>query len=439
MPRRAPGPIVLAVMLASAACGRDPRSDVLLFVLDTVRADHLGVYGYDRPTSPAIDAFARDAVVYWTAIAPGTWTPPSHASLLTGLLPSSHLVDYVDETVGGGIHALDSGIVTLAERMQAAGYRTAAFIGNEGYLAPVFGLAQGFETYRTRNLKSVDDLARVLISWLERRRGRPVFVLINVIDAHEPYEPPPPYDRMFPGHLERALPRHPQDALVAGGRSPSLEEIAHYVGRYDGEIRHVDDRLGDVLAALKRLGRYDDALVIVTADHGELFGERGRWGHGGDPTYPLVRVPLIVKYPRGGRVGVERAPVSLTDVPATVLATLGLPPLAPDQHPLWERTGPAVAERRLHNGVTRAAFAADGLELVEVVRDGVRTLRLYDLPRDPAELSPVDPSTLAGGARLAADLRHLVDSLPAPRPGPVVYPRADARLAERLRELGYLR
>ena len=430
--------IVVAAALASAACGRDPRPDVLVIVLDTVRADHLGIYGYERATSPTIDAFAREAVVYRTAIAPGTWTPPSHASLLTGLLPSTHAVGYAGEAVGGGIHALDPTVETLAERLRAAGYRTAAFIGNQGYLAPIFGLAQGFETYRTRNLGSVDDLTRVLIAWLERRE-RPAFVLVNVIDAHEPYEPPPPYDRMFPGYLERPLPQHPQDELQVRGRLPPPDEIAHYVGRYDGEIRHIDDRLGDVFAALKRLGRYDDALIIVTADHGELFGEHGRWGHGGDPTYPLVRVPLIVRYPRRARTGVEPSPVSLADVPATVLATLGLPPLDPVQHPMWERAAPAVSEQPGQSGVTRAAFAADGLELVEVVRDGVRALSLYDYQRDPAEQSPLDLATGGAGARLDTDLRGIVASLPGPRPGPIVYPRSDAKLAARLRSLGYLR
>jgi arylsulfatase A-like enzyme len=428
-----------ALVLAGAACGRDPRPDVLLIVLDAVRADHLGVYGYERPTSPTLDAFAREAVVYRTAIAPGTWTPPSHASMLTGLLPSSHGVGHVGETVGDGIYALDPGVETLAERMQGAGYRTAAFIGNGGYLSPVFGLAQGFETYRIKGLRSVDDLARVLAEWLERRRGRPVFALVNVIDAHEPYEPPPPYDRMFPGRLEHAPPRHPQDEQNARGWFPSPEEIAHYVGRYDGEIRHIDDRLGDVFAALRRSGRWDNALVIVTADHGELFGERNRLGHGGDPIYPLVRVPLIVKYPQRARVGTEAAPVSLADIPATVLATLGLPPLAPGQRPLWEQTGPAVAEHGSPRAFTRAAFGTDGLELVEVVRDGDRKLVLYDLARDPAETAPLDPTTHAAGPRLDAELRRVVASLPALRRGPVVYPRGDALLAERLRALGYLR
>jgi arylsulfatase A-like enzyme len=357
---------------------------------------------------------------------------------LTGLLPSTHGVDYATENVGGGVRALDPAVETLAERLRAAGYRTAAFLGNGGYLAPIFGLAHGFETYRIDELHSVDALTRAVVAWLERRHGQPTFVLLNVLDAHEPYEPPPPYDRMFPGYLDRPPPPHPQDAVGTAGRVPSPEEVAHYVGRYDGEIRHIDDRLADLFAALKRLGRYDDALIVITADHGELFGERGRWGHGGDPTYALVHVPLIVKYPRRARVGVEPAPVSLADVPATVLATLGLATLDSSQRPLWERTGPAVSERLLPNGVARAAYA-DGLELVEEVRDDARVQSVYDYTRDAGDPVPLDPATHAGGGRLAEALHRVVDSLPAPRPGPIVYPRADAKVAARLRQLGYLR
>lgn len=370
---------------------------MLLVVLDTVRADHLRLYGHPQPTSPTLDALAADAIVYRNAIAPGTWTPPSHASLFTGLTPSVHGVDSADDA--GGIRALHASVPTLAERLHAAGYRTAAFIGNRGYLHPLFGLARGFETYRHVGLGSADRLAGTLVPWLERRRGRPVFVFANFFDAHEPYEPPPPYDRMFPDHLDRPVARHPNDEVVAHGRLPGAEEAAHYRGRYDGEIRHADDRLGDVLGALRRLGRYDDALVIVTADHGELFGEHGRWGHGGDPVRELVHVPLIVKYPGRARVGVEERPVSLTDVAPTILAVLGLPPLGPNQRPLWLAGGVVVSEHLSAKDTTRLTFAADGHE------------RLERIAREENAGVPY---------------------------GPVVVPRAGSRLAERLRRLGYV-
>ena len=426
MSRRRPRWLGLVLLLAGAACGRDPRPDVFLIVLDTVRADHLGAYGYGRDTSPVLDALAREAVLYRTAIAAGTWTPPSHASLLTGLLPSVHGVERVDEGVGSGVHALNPEIDTLAERLQAAGWGTAAFVGNSGFLAPVFGLAQGFEKYRLHGLGSVDDLVPVVVGWLERQGDRPLFVFLNVIDAHAPYEPPAPYDRMFPGWLDPPPPPHPQEEIYAQGGAPTPAQIAHYVGRYDGEIRHVDDRLGELFAALRRLGRYDDALIVVTSDHGELFGEGGRWGHGGDPVLELVHVPLIVKYPQRSRVGVETQPVSLVDVPATILATLGMTPSA-GQRPLWEPSAPVIAERIFPGGAARLAVA-DGVVLSEMRRDGDASVVKRESARAPEDAD-----------RLLDDLHRLVDALPAPRPGPVVHPRADARLADRLRELGYLR
>jgi arylsulfatase A-like enzyme len=429
----------LAGAVLAAACGRDPRPDVLLVVLDTVRADHLSVYGYERPTSPALEALARDGVVYRNAFAAGTWTPPSHASLFTGLLPSSHRVGHASASggVGEGIHALDPSVPTLAEGLRAVGYRTAAFVGNHGYLHPVFGLGRGFERYRWRNLDTAGRLAATVVPWLERRRGRSVFLFLNLIDAHEPYAPPPPYDRLFPGRLERPVPEHPQDVLTVTGRLPAADEMAHYVSQYDGEIRYVDDRLAEVFAVLRRQGRYDNALIIVTADHGELLGEHGRWGHGGDPIHPLVHVPLVVKYPGSRRVGVDERPVGLADVPATVLAVLGLPALGAGQVPLWERSGVAVAEAVGPDRVVRAAYDGAGHELVETIVSGRREVRVYDLRSDPAEARPLDPSADPTAPALDAALARLVAALPPPRPGPVVFPKADAFLARRLRALGY--
>lgn len=383
------GRILALAALLAAGCGRDSRPDVFLVVLDTVRADHLSLYGYQRATTPKLEAFARDAVVYRNAIAPDTWTPPSHASLLTGLRPTEHGVRYAKERPGGGVYALDASVPTLAERLHAAGYRTAAFLGNDGYLDAVFGLARGFETYRSSGMRHADQLVATVVPWLRRRRGRSVFLLLNVMDAHEPYEPPPPYDRMFPGRLDRPVERH-----VVG--LPGAEETAHYLSQYDGELRYIDDRLDEILAALRETGRYDNALIVVTADHGELFGEDGRWGHGGEPVPALVHVPLIVKYPHGAGRGVEEKPASLLDVAPTILAELGLPPLAAGQVTLWERSAPAAAEHVSSDGATRLTFTPDGPRM----------------------------------ERLAAT--------PPPHQGPLVFPEADARLAARLRALGYV-
>lgn len=380
--------MMLALALLAAACGRGSRPDVVLIVLDTVRADHLPLYGYPHDTMPALAAFARDAVVYRNAIAPDTWTAPSHASLFTGLMPSAHGVHYAKNSPGG-VHALAADVPVLAEVLRDAGWKTAAFVGNDGFLDPVFGLARGFERYQRKDMLPAANLVATVGAWLRRRKSA-VFLFLNVMDAHEPYAAPPPYDGMFPGRSP-GVPAKP-----VPGVTPDAVTAAHWISQYDGELRYVDDRLAELFAVLRETGRYDGALIVVTADHGELFGEHGRWGHGGPPVRELVRVPLIVKYPGSTRRGVEERPVSLVDVPATILSVLGLPPLGAGQTPLWERVAPAVAENVADDTTTRLAFDAAGGERLERV----------------AAVAPA-------------------------RQGPVVQPAAIRRLADRLRALGY--
>ncbi|HZP41105.1 MAG TPA: sulfatase [Candidatus Binatia bacterium] len=429
MPRPHGARLAALVALAVLGCGRDRRPDVLLVVLDTVRADHLSTYGYARPTAPALDALAAEAVVHRRAVASGTWTPPSHASLFTGLMPSEHGVRYATGVPGEGVYALAPAVPTLAERLRAAGYRTAAFAGNHGFLDPVFGLARGFDEYRRDGLEHAGPLVDAAVAWLRHRRGRqPLFLFLNAMDAHAPYAPPPPYDAMFPATLPPGVPPTSDPAKAA-------ERMA----RYDGAIRYETDALARLFAAVRALGRWDDALVVVTADHGDLFGERGRWEHTGDPVWSLVHVPLLVKYPHGARRGVEERPVGLADVAPTILATLGLPPLPVARAPLWAPRGPAVAENVGPAGVTRAAYDEAGHALVETVGAQGRTRALFDLATDPAEERPRDPEGDPAGAQLAAELDAAVRALAAARPGPVVFPRADRKLAERLRSLGYLR
>jgi arylsulfatase A-like enzyme len=418
-----------AALLLAAGCARDHRPDVVLIVLDTVRADHVSAYGYARPTTPALEALAADGVLYRRAVAPGTWTPPTHASLFTGLMPSEHGVRYATGVPGEGLYALDPSIETLAERMHAAGYRTAAFVGNHGFLDPVFGMARGFDEYRRFGLERAEPLVGSTTRWLTHRNGRrPVFLFMNAMDAHEPYDSPPAYERMFPPELPPGLPP-----------TTDVEKAAHRMALYDGAIRYTSDQLARLFAELREQGRYDDALIIVTSDHGELFGENGRWEHTGDPVWALVHVPLIVKYPHEARRGVEESPVSLASVAPTILATLGLPPLPNGRPPLWAPTGVAVAENVRPDGVTRAAYDAAGHALVETTTAGVRRLTFFDLTADPSEERPRDPGTDAAALALERDVQSTVASLAPMRPGPVVYPRADRKLADRLRRLGYIR
>jgi arylsulfatase A-like enzyme len=418
--------LVLACSLAG--CRRlDGRPSVLLVVLDTVRADHLSLYGYPHRTSPTLDALGAEAMVYTQAIAPGTWTPPSHASLFTGLMPSEHRVGHLREGIGGGIRALDPGVPILAEAMAASGYRTAAYVANYGFLDPVFGLARGFEDYKRENLRPADRLATRVSGWIARDRPGPFFLFLNVMDAHGPHKAPPGYDRMF----------GPADGLPAARApaGPDPVEAARRIAQYDGEIRWIDDQLARIFDALRRVGRWDETMIVVTSDHGELFGEDGRWGHGGDPIRPLVRVPLIVKYPHGTPRGRDDRPVSLASVPASVLAVAGEPPFPGTEPALAAAPGVAVSEYVLDDRSVRAVFAGDGRMLVERVGAAAGERRAFRV-RDGAEPVPLDDA--AEAARLDAALAAYAAALEAPRPGPVVFPEADRALAEKLRQLGYI-
>ena len=274
-------------------------------------------------------------------------------------MPSSHGAYRTDEGLNG-VHGLDASIETLAERLRAAGYRTAAFVGNDAYLDPALGMNRGFERYQTENTRPASRLVWAAQHWLRRHGRRPSFLFLNVMDAHQPYRPPPPYDRLFPGKLDDVEP-YPTERIAATGRRPDEATMQHYVSQYDGELRYVDDRLDELFATYRQLGRWDDALVVVTSDHGELFDEHGALGHGGPPYHGLVRVPLLIKYPRAARRGVVREPVSLADVASTVLATVGLPLLPGNGPPLWERHGPVMAETMLPgDGVIRAVYDGSG-------------------------------------------------------------------------------
>lgn len=426
--------LLLVALVALVACrAADPRPDVIVVVLDAVRADHLSAYGYARETTPRIDRLASEGVLYRRAISAGTWTVTGHASLFTGRLPTSHGA-YRAPGGWNSASALDESVTTLAERLGAEGWDTAAFAANQAYLDPAFNLDQGFARYETQNLYPARRLGDRVVSYLRWHAHWPAFVFMNVLDAHEPYAAPPPYDGLFPGRMDGV--GDVNRTYLKTGLLPAPDVLAHCVSQYDGEVRYMDDQVARIFEQLVRAGRWDNALVVVTADHGELFGEHGMLGHGTQPWHALVHVPLIVKYPGGARRGTVEEPVSLIDVAPTILATLGLPPLPDAQgRPLWERNGLVVAEEHAPTGdVTRAAYDRDGHVLLERIEGAARRLALYDLHTDPAEERPLvdDPRI----ERLATDLQSLVSTLPRAPRGPV--PTPDAEHQERLRALGYV-
>ena len=326
------------------------RPNVLLIVMDTVRADHLGLYGYDRPTSTHLDRLAARGVRFAEARSAAPWTLPSHASMFTGRWPHELSVD--------GERPLDRAEPTLAEALAARGYATAGFVANTHYCNARFGLDRGFARYddyvENRQVNALEiarsaelgrrllgllaeiglapplgdalrkDAARInaeLLGWLDDRPAdRPFFAFLNYYDAHDPYIAPPWAPRRF-GLVPETAADH---ELLAGWLKLSKwtipdREIALARDAYDDCIAALDSQLGRLVAELDRRGLLDETLIVVTADHGESWGEHQLYGHWRSLYRPEVHVPLVVVGPGVPADRAVDAPVSLRDLPATIL------------------------------------------------------------------------------------------------------------------------
>jgi arylsulfatase A-like enzyme len=322
-----------------------------VLVLDTVRADHLSSYGYARDTTPNLTRFLAehpDAVQYDLVFSPTSWTVPSHASLLTGLMPSAHRA----ESEGPSAPFLGSPTKflslrageTLAEALHGAGYCTAGVVAN-AYLLRVDGMQRGFDTFvqprATRPLQLLGQALRrrflpgsfagrikpyptadavdaeVLRAARDCGRGGPAFVLANYMDAHEPYRAPAPHSGLF------ARPDASPLALGDPLATDPEEVLALKRDRYDEGIHYLDAELQALFSALESDGTLQRAWLFVTSDHGEAFLEHGTTSHGSSLYNEQVRIPLIVKPPQGVRLRATRDPVSLLDVTATIAAIAG--------------------------------------------------------------------------------------------------------------------
>lgn len=317
--------------------------NILLIILDTVRAASLSLYGYDRPTTPNLERFAREGVVYELAIAPTSWTLPAHASIFTGRDPDQLSADWWIP--------LDDTYPTLAEVLSDAGYATAAFSANLAYANRESGLARGFarfddytrtvgEALRTsvmlkRNARRVrlgslvnddwngrrkaDHVSRSFLRWLDDvPEDRPFFAFLNYMDGHDPYHAPPPYDTLY-------APRSPFLPLN-WGREPSDSVIRSWTDWYDRSITYLDAELARLFDELRARGELDNTIVVVTADHGEHLGEYGYMRHGNTLYMPVLHVPLILRYPAAVPQNVRiAAPIPTRDLAATVAELAGVP------------------------------------------------------------------------------------------------------------------
>ena len=306
------------------APGPDTPANVLLISIDTLRADHLGCYGYDRPTSPNLDALAAEGAVFEDASATSPWTVSSHFSILTGLFPRSHGVD-------GWAKPMPADIRTLAGHFSELGFATGAFV-NHVILNAERGFGTGFDTYVVEDEKlNPVGKSRVILEnanrWLIERGDERFFLFVHLYDVHSSYISMPKFKRRFTGDYEGDVNGFAQQ--LKDFRLGELEwddsDVGHLVDLYDAGIAQIDDTLGVFFDGMRARGQWDDTLVIVTSDHGEEFLEHGDVLHGGTLFQELLHVPLILRGP-GIPAGTRSAhEVTLVDLVPTVLSIIGAP------------------------------------------------------------------------------------------------------------------
>jgi arylsulfatase len=405
-----------ALAVGLAGCGRDApapdgadaagapaaRPNVVLVVVDSLRADALSIHGYARQTSPRLDAFGLENIVFDDALTVAASTAPAMAAMLSGRLPYYEAGTFWTTLTAYGLHrfftseseaGIPQGLDTLAEALKRHGYATAGFVTNV-HLKQIFHFHQGFDVFgellepatpRAERLPygPADDLTRRAIEWLDGARDGPFFLFLHYMDVHYPYLPPPEYREIF------------EHAKVEGRTDASLQPVwlnaealdvpehrhlaEHMRGLYDGSIRFADHWIGELLDDLRRRGRWDDTIVVITSDHGEEFLEHGGTIHKGTLYQELLRVPLLMRVPGRGPARI-RVPVRNFDVMPTILDYAGgdLPPEldAVSLRPLIE--GGASAD-------ARAAIASFPLmpaqEATRMISDG--RFKLLDRPRDP--------------------------------------------------------
>ncbi len=436
------GLAALIVGLAAGCLDAPPvdRPNVVLIVIDTLRADHVGCYGYERDTTPNLDALAADSVRYARAFSHAPWTTPAVGALFTSQLPSTLGIRNVQSP-------LPAEGTTLTELLQQHGFETSAFVSHS-FVSSKWGFARGFDSFDESNVRGHFAVTSAAISdgavdWLDDHAGpqaTPFFLFLHYFDPHFAYV----------AHEEFPFGRDPSyEGPVHGGilpekfrEDPSVlrdEDLRELIRLYDAEIAVTDRAIGRVLERLRSLGLYDSTIVVVAADHGEEFLDHGQLDHTKTLYEELVRVPLIVRVP-GVEPAVIDAPVALIDVYPTLTTQLGIEPppdlvgrplpSSPTEEPAAARRAIFLETARLEN--LRAVVEGDHKLIVD--QESGRAW-LFDLATDPHErvdLSRREPER-------TAQLRQRIDQWPGEAPRTTT---PDVELSdeerERLRALGYL-
>jgi len=439
------GLLVLVGCAAPASSSAHPPKGILVLLIDCLRADHLAVGGSVLGATPNLDRLASRAVVFDRASAVASWTRPSVPSIWTGLYPSEHgLTDLIEKGRGvrGGVLAEEA--VTVAEAMQAAGYRT-ALIGNQFQLSPRFGMAQGYDLYQN-NVKSAHGMRERLLAWLDEEPARPFFAYLHYLELHWPYWQRPSTRGRFGSDAIVSRLDGNLDELRAGVDSGAVvlddadrKEIA---ARYAEALAGLDNELGVLLADLEKRGVLDDTLVVVLADHGEELGERGGIEHGHTLKEELLHVPYIWRLPRSWRgpgLRHELAMVETRTLAPTLMALVEQPipaaVSAPSLLPWIVGKPPTEAPFAILAAESNGLFSVRNDRFKLVAQPARNHFELFDLEADPGERRDVAGAQPAELETLRGALRAWRASL---KPLAATTTELDAETEVGLRSLGYI-
>jgi|GEM_PF-673517 len=302
------------------------RLNVILYLIDTLRADHLGCYGNPYIKTPNIDRLAKEGVLFENAFVQSSWTRPSTATILTSLYPTEHgaITDH---------DRLRPSLITIAEILRYYGYYTLGCV-NQPNVAAEIGFYQGFDrylvAYKRLHLHPLfsDKMNEMIFPWLEEFKDKPLFLYVHTVDPHDPYIPPPPYDRMYDPDYKGKIWGDSKTLIEIGRGDIKITERdrKHLIALYDGEVTYNDKSVGELMRKLKELGIADNTLIIIIADHGEEFLEHGGTRHGHTLYNEVLHIPLIFHcpnaLPKGKRI---KDLVRAVDVLPTILNILDIP------------------------------------------------------------------------------------------------------------------
>lgn len=424
---------------------RSLRPNVLVVLVDALRRDHIGAYGYSLPTTPNIDRFATESTRFTRAYSHSTWTKPSIATLFTSLYPEQHglgRVGFTDET-GFRTDVLPREIVTLGERFRRAGYATTA-VGANVHIQRKTGFAQGFRSFVSIRLKTAFQLNEMLKTSLGERGEKPFFAYLHYMDAHWPYERGLPENEGAFGTTAIANPPPEHWTKVASWAERHLDEesLRAIVAGYDEELAYLDKAFGEILDWLAAEGLREGTIVLLVADHGEGFSEHGELQHGFAPYEEVTAIPLVVGLPAvwGAAARSVDEVVGIVDLMPTLLDLAGIDPptgiegrsVAPL---LWGRTAESrplyqegVGVRALRSSTHKLFAGAD------------RPVECFDLAADPGETAALAEPLPDECRRLAIELARLAHRLDrnAVEGGADSTVTLDEDEIEALRSLGYL-